>query len=809
MRVSLVALTAALTAALGAASLGAAPAHAAHTPGGTAGGASPERAHAAPQAADTTRRLPFDIPAQPLARALHDFARQADLQVSLEGAADASVRSSAVDGTFTAAQALRALLAGTGYQARFADAHTVVVRAGGAGGATVAGAQALDPVVVTGAATRRAGYAPRRTSSATRTDAPLRDVPQAVTVVGGDLMADQAMQSMAEVVRYIPGVTMGQGEGHRDAPTIRGTSSTADFFVDGVRDDAQYLRDVYNVERVEALKGSNAMIFGRGGGGGVINRVTKDAQWTPTRALTLEGGSFEHRRATLDVGQGLGRAAAVRVNGVYENSGLFRDVATLEREGVNPTAAFIAGGALVRVGYEYFRDRRTVDRGIPSVQGRPSNADVTTFFGDPDASRSRAAVHAASATVERGSVDGLMVRNRTRLVRYDKFYQNVFPGAVSEDGGAVSLSAYSNATDRRNVFNQTDVSYALVTGPVRQTLLVGAELGHQATDNFRRTGYFGDSATSLVVPFANPRATAPVTFRQSATDADNQSVVGIAAFYAQDQLALGAHWQAIAGVRYDRFDLRYDDRRSGAELRRKDEMLSPRAGLVFKPVEPVSLYGTYSISYLPSSGDQFSSLNASTATLEPERFTNRELGVKWEPRHDLSLTGAFYRLDRTNTTAPHPTDPALVVQTGRQRTTGWELGVTGNLTSAWQVAGGYTAQRATIVSRTVAAPAGATAPLVPHSSLSLWNRYQITGRFGAGLGVVRQGDMYAAINNEVTLPAFTRLDAAAYLRLTDDVRLQLNVENLLDERYYATSHGNNNIMPGASRTVRVSVTATP
>jgi catecholate siderophore receptor len=796
MRASLVALAAALAAA-------SFPAAAHAEPVAPAG-----RAEGALQVADadTTRRLPFDIPAQPLARALHEFGRQADLRVSLDGTAAAGVRSAAVAGTFTAAQALRVLLAGTGYQARFADAHSVVVRAAGRD----SGAQALERVVVTGDASRRAGYAPRRTSSATRTDTPLRDVPQAVTVVGRELMADQAMQSMAEVVRYVPGIAMGQGEGHRDAPTIRGTSSTADFFVDGVRDDAQYLRDVYNVERVEALKGSNAMIFGRGGGGGVINRVTKDAQWAPTRALTLEGGSFEHRRATVDVGQGLGRAAAVRLNGLYENSGVFRDVTTLERQGINPTAAFLAGGTLVRLGYEYFLDRRTVDRGIPSFQGRPSNADITTFFGDPDASHSRSAVHAATATVERGSLDGVMVRNRTRVASYDKFYQNVFPGAtVSEDGSAVTLSAYSNATDRRNLFNQTDVTYAVATGPVRQTLLVGAELGHQATDNFRRTGFFDDSAATLVVPFATPRATAPATFRQSATDADAQSVVGLAALYAQDQLALGEHWQAVAGVRFDRFDLRYDDRRSGRELRRRDEMFSPRAGLVFKPLEPLSLYGSYSISYLPSSGDQFSSLSTSTVTLEPERFTNRELGLKWEPRHDLSLTGAFYRLDRTNTSAPDPNDPALLVQTGQQRTTGYELGVSGNLTSAWQIAGGYAVQRATIVSRTVASPAGATSPLVPHASLSLWNRYQLTRRFGAGVGVIHQGDMYAAINNEVTLPGFTRLDAAAYLRLHDDVRLQLNVENLLDERYYATSHGNNNIMPGASRTLRVSVTATP
>jgi catecholate siderophore receptor len=761
---------------------------------------------APPAASDTTLRLRFDIPAQPLPRALDDFARQAGVAVHAEGTVGSHVRTTAVVGAFTAAQALRALLTGTGYQARFTDAQSVVVRRVEGEGAI---AQALDPVVVTDAANRRAGYTTRRTLTATRTDVPLRDVPQAVTVVSRELLSDQAMQSMADVVRYIPGITMGQGEGHRDAPTIRGNSSTADFFVDGVRDDAQYLRDVYNVERVEALKGSNAMIFGRGGGGGVINRVTKEAQWAPVRALTYEGGSFDHDRTTIDVGQGLGRNVAARLNGMYESSGLFRDAATLQREGVNPTAAILAGGTLVRLGYEYFADRRTVDRGIPSFQGRPSGADITTFFGDPDVNRSRAVVHAAGATIERGSADGVLLRNRTRYVSYDKFYRNVFPGAVDSTGTTVNLAAYDNATDRRNLFNQTDVTYALATGPVRQTFLVGAELGHQRSDNYRETGYFNDSATALAVPFANPTVAAPVAFRQSATDADNRVTAGVAAVYAQNQVALGTRWQAVVGVRYDRFDLRFHNNRTGENLRRDDRLFSPRVGLLFKPVEAVSLYGAHSVSYLPSSGDQFSALTATTRTLQPERFTNRELGLKWELRPDLALTGAVYRLDHTNSSAPDPLDPTRVVQTGRQRTTGYEVGLAGYVTGAWQVAGGYASQQATIVSRTAAARAGATVPLVPHQSISLWNRYQLTRRFGAGAGVVYQARMYAATDNSVTLPDFTRFDVAAYATLSRNVRVQLNVENLFDTRYYGTSHGNNNIMPGASRTVRASVTAAP
>ena len=170
---------------------------------------------------------------------------------------------------------------------------------------------------------------------------------------------------------------------------------------------------------------------------------------------------------------------------------------------------------------------------------------------------------------------------------------------------------------------------------------------------------------------------------------------------------------------------------------------------------------------------------------------------------DVAVTSAVYRLDRSNSSARDPNDVSKTVQTGRQRTTGVELGVAGSVTSRWQIAGGWATQRARIESATTSAQKGATVPLVPQTTLSLWNRYQIASRLGGGVGVVHQTRSFAAIDNAVTLPGFTRVDAAAYVSLLRDVRLQVNVENVLDERYYPTSHGNNNILPGAPRSVRV------
>ena len=675
----------------------------------------------------------------------------------------------------------------------------------------VPAAPQLTPVKVLGRTERRGGgYLPLETSTATKTPTLLRDVPQAVTVINRALIRDQGMQSMTDVVRYVPGITMGQGEGNRDQPTIRGNATTADFFIDGVRDDAQYFRDIYNVERVEALKGSNAMMFGRGGGGGVLNRAMKEAGWDSVREVMLQGGSFNNRRMTLDAGQGLGDRIAGRVNAIYENSDLFRDGVSLERHGVHPTMTFLSASENTRatLGYENFKDYRTADRGIPSFVGRPLQTGVGTFFGNPALSYSDARVHSSAATLAHRISAGLSLRNVTRFTSYDKTYQNIFPGAVSTDGANVTLSAYNNSHDRRNLLSQTDLTYVTRTGAVRHTLLLGAELGRQITDNLRQTGFFNDATTTLSVPVSSPTDFTPVTFRlsTSATDADNHVTNTVQSVYAQDQIAITDHLQLVGGVRYEKFGIRYHDNRTESTLRRTDGMLSPRVGLVVKPMAPASLYASYSVSYLPSAGDQFSSLTDVTKALEPERFKNLEIGAKWDVADRVAVTTAAYRLDRTNTRAPSPIDPAVTVQTGRQRSSGYELGLSGSLTSAWDIAGGFARQKARITSTTAAARAGVTVALVPGSTLSLWNKYQLASRLGLGLGVVHQTDMYATIDNRVTLPAFTRFDGAIYFRVGEYLRAQMNLENLFNEKYYPLAHNDNNITPGSPRAVRLSLT---
>ena len=648
-------------------------------------------------------------------------------------------------------------------------------------------------------------YATRKTRSATKTDTPLLDVPQAVTVVTDKLVADQAMTSLSEAFRYMPGVGLAQGEGNRDTPVLRGNSSTADFFVDGIRDDVQYIRDTYNLERVEALKGPNALVFGRGGSGGVVNRVTRQADGQSHRSASLQVGSGDRRRGTLDYGDGIGEGSAgFRINAVYEDSASFRDGYSVERYGINPTFGFeIAPGTRVELSYEHFHDERVADRGVPSLDGRPIDTDPSTFFGNPDESPVEATVDAFDAVLTHAFGEHLQLRNHFRYADYDKFYQNVFPGAVDAATQTVAISAYNNTTARRNLFNQTDLVWETTTGAIRHTVLAGTEFGRQVTDNQRMTGYFGapgSTTTSIRVPLASPTTSEIPLFRPSASDADNHGVAKVAAVYLQDQVEFSPQWQAILGLRYDDFRVDLRNNRTGATVSSEDGLLSPRAGLVYKPLDRVSLYASYSMAYQPRAGEQLASLTASNAALDPETFRNREIGAKWDIRPDLQASLAVYRLDRGNVAVTDPADATRMILVDGQSTEGVELGIAGRITESWQVMGGYAYQDGEITTtQSATAVAGNRLAQLPRHSASLWNRYDVNASFGVGLGIIHRGAIYANVDNLVTLPAFTRFDGAVYWTLNPSVQLQLNIENLGNKRYFASAHSNNNLSPGTPR----------
>ena len=659
-------------------------------------------------------------------------------------------------------------------------------------------------------------YLKKRMSTATKTETRIRDIPQSISVITEEQIKDQSLLGLTDAIKYSPGVIAGQGEGNRDSIWFRGNQSTSDLFVDGVRDDVQYYRDLYNIDRVEVLMGPNGMIFGRGGVGGIINRVVKEANWESKNEFRIQGGAYDHKRSSIDLNNQINETLAVRVNALIEDSGSFRQGVESERKAINPTFTFKPSDKTkIVIGTEYFNDKRIGDRGIPSVQnglqGYPYPTSRSTFFGNALQSHNQAIIKNGYAIIDHTFDNGLLLKNHTRYSDYDKYYENVYANSSVGADGKVTIDGYFDDTQRQNFFNQTDLTYNFNTGSVSHKLLTGLEIGVQQNQNYRIVNNDPDPT-----PFAsNPHAL--LTWksnrdRDTATDIYNQAI------YFQDQIHLNEQYQIIAGLRYDKFKTKFNDNVSNANSASvNDEFLSPRVGLVYKPIEPVSIYSNYSLSYLPRTGEQLTSLTSSNKSFDPEKFTNIEAGIKYDLLQSFSISSAIYRLERSKMAITDPSNSSNTIIVDGQATKGFELGFAGKLFDAYSMYGGYTYQDAEITSTQGNSDpdkkilAGTRLGHVPKYTFSLWNKYEFNETWSAALGIISRSDMYAATPTSsiaVNLPGYARLDAAIFANINKQTKLQLNIENLLDKTYYQSAHNNNNIMYGYPLTARATLTYT-
>jgi len=711
--------------------------------------------------------------------------------------------------------------------------------------ATAAGAQAQKPVELQGVTVTdsaindgetNTSYKISRTTGATRTDTALVNVPQVVNVVTVKQIDDQAANGIADAIRYVPGVFASQGENNRDTLTFRGNLTTASFFVDGIRDDIQTYRDLYNVDRLEVYKGPNAMIFGRGITGGLINRVTKVADGKQHLGGRIEGGSYDYYRGQVDLGTPVSDALSFRVAGVWQDANSFRDGDYFKRWGINPTGTVKLGeDTTVSFGYEHFHDKRVGDRGVSSYLGKPLDTPRSQFFGDPDNSPTYSNSDIGTLFVEHRFSDAVTIRNRTRYADQKRFYQNVFPGAVNTTtqtnpaglpagtyapGTIVAISAYNNNAKRKNFINQTDLNAKFATGGVEHTLLIGAEYGRQKTDNLRTDGFFPTATaptgvSSIFAPLNATRVHRPdVIFREIATSGDNYSIATVVAGYVQDQIELTSKIQVIGGIRYEHYRTKVTNRNpflaAGVQnfFDVTDNLWSPRVAILFKPVEQASIYASYSKSYLPRGGDQLASLSITNQSLAPEKYENYEIGVKWDIVPTFNVTGAIFQLDRNNVLAlSDPNNSASPqIPIGRQRSKGIELSAQGEITKQLSIVASYTYTDAKFLdSQSATVVAGNRVNHVPKNSGAVWLRYDPIRQLGAAVGVTSMGKRFAATDNSVALPGYTRVDAAVYFRINDAFNLQLNVENLLDKHYFQYADSNNNISPASPRAFKVAL----
>ena len=642
--------------------------------------------------------------------------------------------------------------------------------------------------------------------TALKTPVPIIDVPQTLSIVTDEDIRKQGFRELGDIVRYTPGVNTSQGEGHRDSIVFRGVRSTADFYLDGVRDDVQYYRSLYNLEQVEILRGPNALLFGRGGTGGIINRVTKKA------VLGDAFGSFDMGADTfgafdfaVDYNVQTGENSALRINFHSDTLENHRDYYDGDRYGFNPTLRVqFSPQTTLDLSYEHADHERFIDRGVPTLNGEPVEAFEEIVFGDTDTNLTTLRADIYRANISHEFSDTQKGNFVIQYSDFAKMYKNYYASGYS-GGNTFTADGYKDPTERTNLIISGNVVNEFQTGSVKHTLLVGAEIIDTENENFRYNTFFittedDNEVFNITRPINfGVNAAGVRTYNDFTADLKSKTAsdIEVTSFYIQDQIDVSDNFKIMLGGRFDSFDITVRDIKNGTSETREDEEVSPRAGLIFKPQENLSLYVSYSESFLPRSGEQFKSLSSSSARLDPDVFESTEIGVKWDIRDNLSFTVSYF--DSEQTQAVRDSDTGENSEIVGLQVDGIELELKGQVSDKLYLALGYSDLDGETGK-------GGEPREIPEQTASLWATYQVNDNFGLGFGITHQGE--SNIKNDkpgLILPDYTRVDFAAYYDISEDLSLQLNVENITDELYFPHSHSTHQASVGEPLNARFSL----
>lgn len=657
--------------------------------------------------------------------------------------------------------------------------------------------------------------------NALKTPTPIIDVPQSLSITTADQIIRQGFDSVGDIVNYTPGVTNSQGEGHRDAVVFRGVRSTADFFVDGVRDDVEYYRGLYNLEQVEILRGPNALLFGRGGSGGILNRVTKKGVVGETfvgyRASADTLGAYD---IWADLNLATGENSALRINAAYERLNNHRDLFDGDQYSINPTfRAELGGRTVIDLSYEYLNHERFIDRGIPTDDnGNPVRRLREITFGDSENNYATFEAHVLRGSVQHSFSDNLKGNFTASWGDYDKVYANIFPVGYTPSTNVVAVDGYIDRGQRQNLILSGNLIGEFDTAGIGHTLIVGGEYIDTSNNNDRFNPVFDTAVAAgrrpdveffpAVRPFplrggvgtlANGGTT---RFAFSSLNDDTEADLRVFSAYIQDEIKLADWLRVVLGARFDSFEITVLDNRNGIVRTRKDEEITPRLGVILKPQDNLSIYGSYSETFLPRSGDQFADINPPNDALDPDTFSNLEAGVKWDIRPGLALTGAVFQIEQSSPQVSDSNPDTLDVIDSKIR--GFEAQLQGQVTPGWFLTAGYSYLDGEQQSRT--GPTGRRLRELPEHKFAIWNSFQATDQLGFGVGLTAQDESFADNGNTATLPAYARVDMAVFYDVNDNLRLQLNVENLLDELYFPNAHSADEFTVAPPVNARLTVT---
>ena len=647
---------------------------------------------------------------------------------------------------------------------------------------------------------------------------PILDVPQSVSVITDEEIKNQGFREIADIIRYSPGVNTSQGEGHRDAVVFRGVRSTADFYQDGVRDDVQYYRSLYNVEQLEILRGPNALLFGRGGTGGLINRVSKKAEIGEAfGTFDFGADSFGAADLALDANFATSDTTAVRLNLHTDSLANHRDFYEGERYGINPTVKIVAGDTTVDLSYEIADHERFIDRGIPTANNTPVESLKDVVFGVKGLNLQTLEASILRANVAHDYSDSGKFNMSFTSSDFKKMYKNLYAAGYTAADNTVKLDGYLDPTERQNMILNANVVNEFSNGSTSGTVLVGLEFVDTDNKNYRYNTFFNNRAGKDAGEPTDQQIfniTRPLDISKTSTGLDStvdyttdlksssESDITVTSFYLQGDIDFSDNWKMIIGGRLDNFDITVTDVKKAQDQSRKDDMFSPRFGVIYKPVDNMSLYVSYSESFLPRSGEQYKKLDASGAALDPDVFKNTEIGYKYDINDALTFTAAIF--DSESTRAEKDNDTGEMNEIRGLEVEGVEIELSGDIDDQNNLTFGYTSLDG-VTSKGTKQPRE-----LPDQMLSLWYSYQANETFGFGLGVTHQGESFIKdTSNGSTgpaLPDYTRVDFALFINASDNDVIRINIENLTDELYFPHSHSTHQASVGESLNARVSYT---
>ncbi|HXR02726.1 MAG TPA: TonB-dependent siderophore receptor [Pseudomonas sp.] len=675
--------------------------------------------------------------------------------------------------------------------------------------------------------------------------APLLDTARSITVVPQQVLKDTAAVSLQDALRTVPGITFGAGEGGNpqgDRPFIRGFDAQGDTYIDGVRDTGAQTREIFDIESIEVSKGPNSAMGGRGSAGGSLNLVTKMPKANDFTDGSFTYGTDQTRRYTLDVNRKFLDDAAFRLNLMsHEQNVAGRDAINYDRWGVAPSLTFGLGTEnRLNLSYYHMQSDDLPDSGIPygyasptataHVHDKPDDGgNSNNFYGLKDRDFRKTRTDIATISFEHDFNEDMTLKNTFRHGNSGQDYILTQPDDSQRNVnryGTVWRRANTRVSNTDTTTNQTDLFGSFQTLGLKNNYSTGIELTREksrvngytystsAMQNCSPTG-IGNSVSGNCTSLANPNpddaygGTIARNYTTTETAANTRSI------YAFDTIELTPQWLINGGVRYDSFDVTANSPTVHASS--DNNFWNWQAGITYKPAENGSIYASFATSATPpgglvGEGSDGNPLTAGTATseLEPETTKNYEIGTKWDLLNErLSLTAAVFRTEKENTRVL--VSSGTYQNAGKSRVDGFELSASGKITDKWQVFAGYSYLDSELVSsglvgRNGAVTAGAASqdgnemPNTPKNSASLWTTYQVLPKLTVGGGAFYVDDVWGDTGNTVYVPSYTRYDAMAAYKLTKNIDLQLNVQNLTDKTYYDKAYASHFATQAAGRT---------